>query len=175
MSTPAPTSGITLIARTRSITRIDRRPLNDLPKARMIALAGAVAIAASLAADVILVALGRGAFHPPVSFGQFSFATYAPLTIIGVIGATAFWAALVHVTSQPRWVLLRAAIAVTAVLLVPDFLLLPNNPAGGVITLMAMHLAIAVVTAVALLRIAPARGQERRVSKTAAADSSVNA
>jgi hypothetical protein len=58
-------------------------------------------------------------------------------------------------SSRPRWLLTRLA----ALLLIPDFLLLgtPGNPAGPVVILMLMHLAIAVITYTALVKIAPAR------------------
>jgi hypothetical protein len=65
---------------------------------------------------------------------------------------------VVRVTSTPRRILLRAAFAVTILLLVPDVMLFPNNPTGPVVTLMAMHVAIAIITA-ALLTIAPAKVQ----------------
>jgi Family of unknown function (DUF6069) len=151
----------TLMARLQSITRLDGRPLTHMPRTRRILAAGLISMAASLAADVLLVAVGTAAFHPPASFGPFVFLTYAKLTAAGIIGATAFWAGLVRVTSQPRLVLLRAAVAVTLLLLIPDVLLLPNESTGGVMTLMVMHVAIAIITTVTFLKVAPATGQAR--------------
>ena len=48
---------------------------------------------------------------------------------------------------------------VTALFLIPDFLLLGTrgNPTGPVVILMLMHLAIAVITYTALVKVAPAR------------------
>ncbi len=154
-------SGALAIRKLQSITRIDGRRVTDPPGVARVALAGVAAVAASLLVDVLLVLAGTAAFHPPASFGPFSFPTYAALTVVGVVGATAFWAGAVRVSSQPRWVLGRAAVVVTALLLIPDVLLLPHDPTGGVMTLMAMHIAIAVVTTAVLLTVAPAVGQRR--------------
>ncbi len=107
------------------------------------------------------MALGSAAFNH-AGFGPFHASAWVPLTLLGVVGATIGWGILVRMTSQPKWFVLRAAVAVTIVLLVPDFALLHNNPTGPVCTLMAMHVAIAVVTTWALLRFAPATGAPRR-------------
>jgi hypothetical protein len=121
--------------------------------------AGLIAAAASLAAGVALASIGQAAFAVPASFGKFSFGTYALLTVLCVAGATATWAAVTRLCSRPRWLLTRLAALVTALFLIPDFLLLgtPGNPAGPVAILMLMHLAIAVITYTALVKIAPAR------------------
>ena len=133
------------------------------PRYRRVAAAGLGAAAGSLAADVALAAIGQAAFTVPESFGKFSFGTYALLTVAGVAGATATWAAVTRLSSQPKWLLTRLAALVTALFLIPDFLLLgtPGNPAGLVVILMLMHLAIAAITYAALITIAPARGRPR--------------
>jgi hypothetical protein len=146
-----------LVRRALNVIHLDLRVLSDLPAAVRIILAGGVAAVGSLIADVILVALGKAAFNP-ISFGPFHASAWVPLTILGVAGATVGWGILVHLTSEPRWVVFRAAVLVTLVLLLPDVGLLPSNPTGPVLTLMAMHIAIAVITTVALLRISPATG-----------------
>jgi hypothetical protein len=114
------------------------------PARRRVVAAGLIAAAASLAADVTLASIGQAVFAVPGSFGKFSFVTYALLTVLGVAGATATWAAVTRLSSRPRWLLTRLAALVTALLLIPDFLML-------------MHLAIAVITFTALVKIAPAR------------------
>jgi hypothetical protein len=113
----------------------------------------------SLLADIVLAAVGKAAFTVPASFGKFSFGSYSLLTVAGIAGATATWWAVTRLTSQPRWLLTRLAALVTALFLIPDFLLLgtPGNPAGPVTILMLMRLAIAVITYTALLKIAPVR------------------
>lgn len=129
------------------------------PARRRVIAAGLIAAAASLAADVTLASIGQAAFAVPASFGKFSFVTYALLTVLGVAGATATWAVVTRLCSRPRWLLTRLAALVTALFLIPDFLLLgtPGNPAGPVVILMLMHLAIAVITYAALVKIAPSR------------------
>jgi hypothetical protein len=155
------TSTPTLAARAMAMAKLDRRPLTDLPSNRKVAMAGVVAIVGSLVADAVLVAVARAAFSTPSTFGPFHFGSYAPLTILGVVGATVGWGILVRLSSQPLWVLLRAAVVVTVVLLIPDVMILPGNPKTAVLTLMVMHIAIAVATYSALRWISPATGQAR--------------
>jgi hypothetical protein len=133
------------------------------PALRRVAAADLAAAAVSLAADLVLAAVGRAVFTVPASFGKFAFGTYAPLTVLGVAGATAAWRAVTRLSSRPQWLLIRLAALVTALLLIPDFLLLgtPGNPAGPVVILMLMHLAIAAITYLALIKVAPARGGPR--------------
>jgi hypothetical protein len=124
-----------------------------------VAAAGLTAAAVSLAADVVLVAAGRAVLSVPASFGKFAFGGYAMLTVLGVAGATATWWAVTRLSSRPQWLLTRLAALGTAVFLIPDFLLLgtPGNPAGPVAVLMLMRLAIAVITYLALIKVAPVR------------------
>lgn len=119
--------------------------------------AGLAAAVLSLAADVVLATIGQAAFTIPASFGKFVFGTYALLTVLGVVGATATWWALTRLSSRPKWLLTRLAALVTALFLIPDFLLLgtPGNPTGPVVVLMLMHLAIAAITYLALIKVAP--------------------
>ena len=93
------------------------------PAHRRVMTAGLAAAALSLAADVVLVAIGRAAFTVPASFGKFAFGTYALLTALGVAGATLAWDAVTRLSSRPNWLLARLAALVTALLLIPDFLL----------------------------------------------------
>ena len=129
------------------------------PTHRRVVAAGLAAAAVSLAADLMLATIGQAAFTVPSSFGKFAFGTYALLTVLGVAGAAATWAAVARLSSRPKWLLTRLAALVTALFLIPDFLLLgtPGNPAGPVAMLMLMHLAIAVITYTALIKIAPVR------------------
>jgi hypothetical protein len=79
--------------------------------------------------------------------------------VLGVAGATAAWTAVTRLSSRPKWLITRLAALVTALFLIPDFLLLGTrgNPAGPVAILMLMHLAIAVVTYAALTQLARVR------------------
>jgi len=137
-----------------------RPPLQTVPPTyRRVVAAGLAAAAVSLVADLMLATIGRAAFTVPASFDKFAFGTYAVLTVLGVAGAAATWAAVARLSSRPEWLLTRLAALVTALFLIPDFLLLgtPGNPAGPVAILMLMHLAIAVITYTALTRLAPVR------------------
>jgi hypothetical protein len=154
---------MSIAQRTSRFTRTGPAPHAVPPALRRVAAAGLAAAAVSLAADLVLVAVGRAAFTVPASFGKFAFGTYALLTVLGAAGATGAWAMVTRLSPRPNWLLTRLAALVTALFLVPDFLLLgtPGNPAGPVVILMLMHLAIAAITYVALLTIAPARGGAR--------------
>ena len=154
---------MSIAQRTSRFTRTGPAPHAVPPALRRVAAAGLAAAAVSLAADLVLVAVGRAAFTVPASFGKFAFGTYALLTVLGVAGATGAWALVTRLSSRPKWLLTRLAALVTALFLIPDFLLLgtPGNPAGPVVILMLMHLAIAAITYVALLTIAPDRGGAR--------------
>jgi hypothetical protein len=136
---------------------IDFKPADPQPSLARLAAATVVALVGSLAADAALVAAGKAVFPGTVHFAHFQFGDYAKLTVIGVLIACAAWPVVTRVSTRPRWVFLRAAVAVTAVLLLPDaYLLIRGESPRGVLVLMAMHLAIAVVTYNALVRIAPA-------------------
>jgi hypothetical protein len=85
--------------------------------------------------------------------------------VIGVIIACVGWPIVTRVSSAPRWLFFRSAIVVTLVLWLPDLYILARGElAEAVAVLMAMHLAIAIVTYYALIRLAPIR---RRTDATA--------
>jgi hypothetical protein len=137
-----------------------RPPVQTVPPTHCrVVAAGLAAAAVSLAAALMLATIGQAAFTVPAAFGKFAFGTYALLTVLGVAGATAAWAAVARLSARPKWLLTRLAALVTALFLIPDFLLLgtPGNPAGPVAILMLMHLAIAVITYAALTELAPVR------------------
>jgi hypothetical protein len=82
-----------------------------------------------------------------------------------VLIACAAWPIVTRISSAPRWLFFRMAIAVTLVLWLPDLWILHlGQPVRAVVVLMAMHLAIAVVTYNCLVRIAAVRRKrpERR-------------
>jgi hypothetical protein len=87
---------------------------------------------------------------------HFQFSDYAKLTIIGVLVACIAWPIVTRISSAPRWLFFRSAIAVTLVLLLPDvYILKQGQPARAVAVLMCMHIAIGLVTYNALVRLAP--------------------
>lgn len=83
---------------------------------------------------------------------------YAKLTIIGIVAAGIGWPVIARLTSDPRWVFLRLAFAVTAVLLLPDlYIWLRGQPGRAVLVLVMMHLTIGLMTYNLLVRLAPVR------------------
>ena len=146
----------------RSLTavRVDFAPEHRQPTPFRLALATVVALAGSLVADALLVALGKAVFPSTKGYAHFQFTSYAKLTIIGVLIACAAWPVVTRVSSAPRWLFSRLAVLVTLVLLLPDvWLLHKHQPGRAVAILVVMHLAIAFVTYFALILLAPARGE----------------
>ncbi len=68
-----------------------------------------------------------------------------------------------RISSEPRWLFFRMAIAVTLVLWLPDlYILYRGEPGRAVAVLALMHLAIALVTYNCLVHIAKVRPAARR-------------
>lgn len=105
-----------------SLTRVDFSPRHRQPPASQVLLATVTAIAGSLAADAILVAIGEAVFPATRGYVHFQFADYARLTVIGVIIACTAWPVVTRVSSAPRWLFCRLAVLVTLVLWLPDLL-----------------------------------------------------
>lgn len=158
-----PTSSSSLAERARDAFRLDLSYRHREPSPVRLLLATVLSVGLSLLADAALVAIGTRVFPATKGYGHFEFHDYAKLTIIGVVIACAAWPAVTRVSSAPRWLFLRLAIAVTAVFLLPDvYILHQGQPAQAVAILMLMHLAIGVITYNALVRVAPP--QKRRDS-----------
>jgi hypothetical protein len=140
------------------LLHVDFAPRHQQPSALRTALATIIAIGGSLVADALIVLAGTHLFPAQRHYVHFQFSDYARLTVVGVVIACVGWPIVTRISSTPRWVFLRLAILVTAVLLLPDlYILHQGQPGEAVGTLMVMHLAIAVVTYNALVRIAPTR------------------
>ena len=138
--------------------RVESTRLTISPKPVRLLEALLLALAGSLALDALLIALGTAAFPAMKGYGHFHFSDYGLLTIVGVVMACAAWMVIARLTSEPRRVLFRLAVAVTIVLLLPDvWLLIRDEPPAAVTILMCMHLGIALVTYNALVHVAPAR------------------
>jgi hypothetical protein len=84
-----------------SLARLDFSPQHRQPPASRVLLATVAAIAGSLAADAILVALGEAVFPGTTGYVHFRFSDYAELTVIGVIIACAAWPIVTRVSSAP--------------------------------------------------------------------------
>ncbi|MBV8463742.1 MAG: hypothetical protein JO368_10635 [Acidimicrobiales bacterium] len=144
------------IERLLQLIHFDLAPRHRQPSSVRVAAATLVAISGSLVADAGLVAAATRLFPATKGYHHFAFGDYAPLTVLGVLIAAAGWPIVTRVSSAPRWLYLRAAIVTTVVLFLPDlWLLLKGDEVTAVLVLMAMHVAIAVITYNALVRLAP--------------------
>ena len=141
------------------LSRVDFAPAHRQPSAAGVLVATVASIAGSLLADAALVAVGTAVFPATKGYVHFQFHDYARLTIIGVVIACLAWPVVTRVTSAPRWLFFRMAILVTLVLWLPDLYLLVvrGQPPKAVAVLMAMHVAIALVTYNFLVHLAKVR------------------
>jgi len=147
------------------IAGIDFRPRHAQPRASRVMLATLAAVAGSLAADALLVAIGQAVFPDTRGYVHFQFHDYARLTVIGVIVACAAWPVVTRISAVPQWLFFRLAILVTLVLWLPDvYILYRGQPANAVAILVLMHLAIALVTYNLLVRLAPSGPVPRHAS-----------
>jgi hypothetical protein len=145
------------LERALRLVRVDFAPTHRQPSAVRVAAAAALALAGSLAADAILVWIAKKLFSIK-HYAHFQVSDYGKLTIIGVLIACAAWPIVTRISSSPRWLFFRQAIAVTLVLWLPDlYILYRGQPARAVAVLMVMHLAIAVVTYNCLVHVAKVR------------------
>jgi hypothetical protein len=146
------------VARVLALARIDFGPDHRPPKWWRVALATVLSIALSLAADAALVAIGTRVFPATQGYVHFQFSDYAKLTVVGILIACAAWPIVARICAAPRWLFLRLAVLVTLVLLLPDvWIWLQGASAQAVSVLVAMHVAIAVITYTLLVHLAPVR------------------
>jgi hypothetical protein len=138
--------------------RVDFAPAGRQPSAARVAVASILSVAGSLAVDAVLVVIGTAIFPSTRGYVHFQFSDYGKLTVIGVVIACLAWPVVTRISSEPRWLFFRMAIAVTLVLWLPDlYILVKGQSPRAVAVLMVMHLAIAVVTYNCLVRIAPVK------------------
>ena len=150
--------------------KVDFAPAHRQPKWWRVAVATVLAIALSLAADALLVALGEHVWPTTKGFVHFQFHDYAKLTIVGVLIGCAAWPIVTRISSAPRWLFFRLAILVTFVLWLPDLWIWLKGESGrGVVVLAVMHLAIALITYNLLVHVAPVRAARRARRGTRAA------
>jgi Family of unknown function (DUF6069) len=146
----------------RELIHLDFAPDHEQPAAGRVLLAIVAAIAGSLLADAVLVVIAQAVFPATRGYAHFQFGDYARLTVIGVLIACAAWPVTTRITSRPRWMFARMAVAVTLVLWLPDvYILVRGQSATAVAFLFVMHLAIALVTYNALVHLAPVRARQR--------------
>lgn len=132
------------------------------------ALATAVSLVGSLVIDALLVIVGEAAFPLTKGYTHFRFPDYAALTIVGVVIACVAWPIVTKVSWAPRWLFFRLAVLVTLFLWLPDLFILYQGQSGqAVAVLMLMHLAIALVTYNALVRLAPVQLRKGNIRRGA--------
>jgi hypothetical protein len=146
------------IDRVLRLFRVDFAPAHRQPSAVSVLAATIASITGSLLADALLVVIGQAVFPSTRGYAHFQFADYSKLTVIGVVIACAAWPVVTRISSSPRWLFLRMAMAVTLVLWLPDvYILALGQPPEAVAVLFVMHLAIAVVTYSCLVYLAGTR------------------
>ncbi len=147
-----------LIDRTLAFARVDWSPPDEQPPAARVAIATVLAIAGALLADALTVAIATRVLPSTAGYEHFRFDDYAKLTVIGVVVGCAGWPIVTRITSAPRWLFVRLAVLITLVLFLPDvWILVKGQPLEAVAVLMLMHVAVALVTYNAVVRIAPVR------------------
>jgi len=151
-----------------SWVRIDFSPPHRPPQWWRAAMATVLSMVGALVADAVLVAVGVHVFPATKGYVHFGFADYAKLTVIGVLVAGAAWPVVARISSAPRWLFFRLAIVVTLVLFLPDvYIWYQGQPAQAVAVLMAMHVAIALITYNLLVHLAPVRARAGREARAA--------
>lgn len=155
-----------MLEKALALIHLDFAPNHRQPYGRLVVLATVVSIAGSLLADALIVVVAEALIPGTKGYEHFQFADYAKLTVIGVVIACAAWPVTTRITSRPRWMFSRMAVLVTLVLWLPDvYILMKGQPPKAVAFLFVMHLAIAVVTYNALVRLAPVRALAHRTHR----------
>lgn len=117
------------------------------PRAVRVVLAIIVAVALSILACWALATAGIALMPSTAGYEHFGFGDYAKLTIIGVVIAGIGWPIATLLSTRARRLYLVAAVVVVIASLAPDlWILYKGQPAGAVVVLMIMHVALGVVT-----------------------------
>jgi hypothetical protein len=149
-----------ILDRSLHLVKVDFKPAHRQPSTFRVVLATVISLVGSLAADAALVAICKSVFPSTKGYVHFQFSDYAKLTVIGVLIACIAWPVVTRISSAPRWLFFRLAIAVTLVLLLPDiYIVKQGQPARAVAVLMCMHVAIGLVTYNALVRVAAVKAR----------------
>ncbi len=144
-----------------ALTRLDWISINEPASSARTLLASVVSVVGALSANAGLVRIATSASPSIKNYSHFRFIDFGSLTVLGVAAACAAWFVVSRISSSPRSFFIRLAIGVTIVLLFPDLLLLSGHqPVMAVLTLMSMHLVMALLTYNVLVRVAPVRVRE---------------
>ncbi len=149
-----------------SFARLDLTPPHRPPAPVRMALVTVASVVGSVLADALLVVIGEAVFPTTRGYVHFQFSDYTKLTVVGVIIACVAWPVVARLSSAPRWLYFRLAIVVTLLLWLPDlYILRQGQPVAAVAVLMAMHLAIALVTYNLVVHAAPVRPGRQYLSE----------
>ena len=118
------------VDRVLRLFHVDFAPADRPPSAVSVVAATVLSIAGSLAADALLVTIGQAVFPSTRGYAHFQFPDYSKLTVIGVVIACLAWPVVTRISSAPRWLFLRMAVAVTLVLWLPDVYILALGAAA---------------------------------------------
>ncbi|MFG2029943.1 DUF6069 family protein [Streptomyces sp. NPDC048825] len=112
----------------------------------------AIGVGSLADAVLALLALAVGA---PDDFQPLMPGSYIFLTTVGVVAGAIGWAIIRKVSKDPEALLRWLVPTVVAVSFVPDFLLFGEGGAAGVVALLLMHVAVAVVAVFAYRKVMP--------------------
>ncbi|UUU29315.1 DUF6069 family protein [Streptomyces sp. CA-210063] len=119
-------------------------------------VAGGVFIAFVLSALVnALIAVLAHALGAPEDFDPLEPPSYAFLTALGVLAGAVGWALIRRFDRNPERLLRRLVPSVVVVSFVPDFFLFDEGEVIGVVALLVMHVAVAVIAVQAYRRVMP--------------------
>ncbi|MBG0855729.1 hypothetical protein I2W78_28765 [Streptomyces spinoverrucosus] len=121
-----------------------------------IMVAGGVFVAFLLSslvnALIAVVALALGA---PEEFGPLKPSSYISLTALGVLGGSVGWTLVRRFSADPERLLRRLVPSVVVLSFVPDFFLFGEGEVTGVVALLLMHVAVAVIAVPTYYRVMP--------------------
>jgi hypothetical protein len=161
---------LSLTERTLAWLRVDMKPLSEPPSGLRIVIVTLLAALGSVGANALVVALVIYLNPALTNYAHFQIDDYGTLTVIGVVAACMAWTIVLRITSTPRWLFFRLAVLVTVVLWAPDvYLFTKHEPGAAVVTLMIMHVAVALVTYNVLVHFA-APSSETKIPHTSLPD-----
>jgi len=122
-----------------------------------------VAASASVAGCWAIARATAAAFPATAGYDHFRFADFTKFALAGVAAAAVVWPIATLASTRARRLYLVTAVVALVASFVPDlWILYRGQPLVGVVALAVMHVAVGVVTVVALLGLAP---QGRRRSR----------
>ncbi|MGW1562288.1 DUF6069 family protein [Streptomyces sp. NPDC002144] len=102
-----------------------------------------------------LIAVLAHALGAPDDFDPLKISSYVFLTVLGVLAGSAGWALVRRFSRDPERLLRRLVPSVVVVSFVPDFFKFEDGEVTGVVALLLMHVAVAVIAVSAYRRVMP--------------------